>query len=380
MESELQFAIEIKQLTKVYDGKVNALDGVDLTVKAAGIFALLGPNGSGKTTLMRVLTTQFRPTAGVARAFGYDVVKDDAMVRKIIGYVPQEMSVWTDITGYENLLIYAKIYGVPSSRRTKSIWDALQSMGLEDVAGGAVKKYSGGMIRRLEIACALLIKPKILFLDEPTLGLDPSARKAVWQSLEMFKKEYGTTVFFNTHYMDEADQYSDEVAIINRGKIVKSGTAGELKSSLHSEVIKFTLANHGVDFKHTFSSVADAKNVDAKNSHLKNANLKNADRNNADRNNADRNNADPKNADPKSRLRLLETIKALDFVDDVFIHDLNLDVVVEDGDVALPIIIEVLRGQGIGLERISVTKPSLDDVFLKYAGMRHPKDKGGNAA
>jgi ABC-2 type transport system ATP-binding protein len=375
MESELQFAIEIKQLTKVYDGKVNALDGVDLTVKAAGIFALLGPNGSGKTTLMRVLTTQFRPTAGVARAFGYDVVKDDAMVRKIIGYVPQEMSVWTDITGYENLLIYAKIYGVPSSRRTKSIWDALQSMGLEDVAGGAVKKYSGGMIRRLEIACALLIKPKILFLDEPTLGLDPSARKAVWQSLEMFKKEYGTTVFFNTHYMDEADQYSDEVAIINRGKIVKSGTAGELKSSLHSEVIKFTLANHGVDFKHTFSSVADAKNVDAKNPDLKNSHLKNANLNNADRNNAD-----PKNADPKSRLRLLETIKALDFVDDVFIHDLNLDVVVEDGDVALPIIIEVLRGQGIGLERISVTKPSLDDVFLKYAGMRHPKDKGGNAA
>ncbi len=375
MESELQFAIEIKQLTKVYDGKVNALDGVDLTVKAAGIFALLGPNGSGKTTLMRVLTTQFRPTAGVARAFGYDVVKDDAMVRKIIGYVPQEMSVWTDITGYENLLIYAKIYGVPSSRRTKSIWDALQSMGLEDVAGGAVKKYSGGMIRRLEIACALLIKPKILFLDEPTLGLDPSARKAVWQSLEMFKKEYGTTVFFNTHYMDEADQYSDEVAIINRGKIVKSGTAGELKSSLHSEVIKFTLANHGVDFKHTFSSVADAKNVDAKNPDLKNSHLKNANLNNADPNNAD-----PKNAYPKSRLRLLETIKALDFVDDVSIHDLNLDVVVEDGDVALPIIIEVLRGQGIRMERISVTKPSLDDVFLKYAGMRHPKDKGGNAA
>ena len=380
MESELQFAIEIKQLTKVYDGKVNALDGVDLTVKAAGIFALLGPNGSGKTTLMRVLTTQFRPTAGVARAFGYDVVKDDAMVRKIIGYVPQEMSVWTDITGYENLLIYAKIYGVPSSRRTKSIWDALQSMGLEDVAGGAVKKYSGGMIRRLEIACALLIKPKILFLDEPTLGLDPSARKAVWQSLEMFKKEYGTTVFFNTHYMDEADQYSDEVAIINRGKIVKSGTAGELKSSLHSEVIKFTLANHGVDFKHAFSSVADAKNVDAKNPDLKNSHLKNANLNNANLNNADPNNADPKNADPKSRLRLLETIKALDFVDDVSIHDLNLDVVVEDGDVALPIIIEVLRGQGIRMERISVTKPSLDDVFLKYAGMRHPKDKGGNAA
>jgi len=340
MESALELAIEIKQLTKVYDGKVNALDGVDLTVKAAGIFALLGPNGSGKTTLMRVLTTQFRPTAGVARAFGYDVVKDDAKVRKIIGYVPQEMSVWTDITGFENLLIYAKIYGVPSSRRTKSIWEALQSMGMDDVANGPVKKYSGGMIRRLEIACALLIKPRILFLDEPTLGLDPSARKAVWQNLETFKREFGTTVFFNTHYMDEADQYSDEVAIINQGRIVKSGTASELKCSLRSEIITFALADRGNDSRNPSKSMAD----------------------------------------PGLKLKLLEKIKALDLIDDASLQASNLDVVVEDGDVALPAIIEVLRCEGIRLERIRVTKPTLDDVFLKYAGMRHPKKQERNAA
>ena len=339
LKENMEPAIEVKQLTKVYDGKVNALDGVDLTVKAAGIFALLGPNGSGKTTLMRVLTTQFRPTAGVARAFGYDVVKDDAKVRKIIGYVPQEMSVWTDITGFENLLIYAKIYGVSSSQRQKNIWDALQSMGLEEVANGPVKKYSGGMIRRLEIACALLIKPKILFLDEPTLGLDPSARKAVWENLRIFKKEYGTTVFFNTHYMDEADLYSDEVAIINKGKIVKFGTASELKRSLRSEIISISLADRAIDSVHC--SAADAH--------------------------------------PKLESRILDNIKALNLVDDAIAHDSVLDVVVEDGEIALPAIIEILRSEGISLERIRMKRPTLDDVFLRYAGMRHAKDGVQNA-
>ena len=330
----MESAIEIEQLTKVYDNKVNALDGVDLTVKAADIFALLGPNGSGKTTLMRVLTTQFRPTAGVARVFGYDVVKDDAKVRKIIGYVPQEMSVWTDITGFENLLIYAKIYGVSSGQRKKSIWEALQSMGLDEVANGLVKKYSGGMIRRLEIACALLIKPRILFLDEPTLGLDPSARKAVWENLRSFKKECGTTVFFNTHYMDEADLYSDEVAIINKGKIVKFGTASELKHSLHGEIISISLADRGTDSKHPSAAAAP----------------------------------------PRLESRILEMIKALNLVDDAVVHDSVLDVVVEDGEVALPAIIEVLRSEGISLESIRATRPTLDDVFLKYAGMRHAKE------
>ena len=341
----MEFAIEIKQLTKVYEGKVNALDGVDLSVKAAGIFALLGPNGSGKTTLMRVLTTQFRPTSGIARAFGYDVVSDDANVRKIIGYVPQEMSVWTDITGFENLLIYSKIYGVPSQIRKKNIADALQSMGLDDVAEKTVKKYSGGMIRRLEIACALLVKPRILFLDEPTLGLDPSARKAVWENLMSFKREYGTTVFFNTHYMDEADQYSDEVAIINKGKIVRSGTASELKHSLHSEIISLRLAGRTAGCASTPSNADDAI--------------------------------------PGRKFEILEKIKALHWVQDASLHDSRLELSVEDGEVALPAIMDALSGEGVAVKRVEMKKPTLDDVFLKYAGMRPQRemsrDKGSSS-
>ena len=242
----------------------------------------------------------------------------------MIGYVPQETSVWADISGFENLLIYSKIYGVPSSRRKKSIQDALSSMGLEEVAKRMVKTYSGGMVRRLEIACALLVKPRILFLDEPTIGLDPSARKAVWENLTSFKKEYGTTVFFNTHYMDEADLYSDEIAIINRGKIVKSGTPSQLKQSLGCEILQFH-SNH---------------------------------------NNS---NHDPLNHDSIDE-ETLRRVKDLPFVRDAVLCDSRLDVFVKDGETALPLIIEALRSEGKSIERISAARPTLDDVFLRYAG------------
>ncbi len=310
----MTIAIEVKGLVKIYDGKVRALDEVDLRVKAGDVFALLGPNGSGKTTLMRILTTQFKPTSGEASIFGLDVVRRDAEVRKVISYVPQEMSVWNDISGFENLLIYAKIYGISSNYRKKVIWDALESMGMDTVANNLVKTYSGGMIRRLEMACAMLIRPKILFLDEPTLGLDPSARKAVWEKLASFKKENDTTVFFNTHYMDEADLYSDEIAIIDRGKLVKSGTADELKHSIRREIIQFSLMNHIVD-----------DNV-------------------------------------------LKMIRGLDFVSDVIISNSELRVVVEDAETALPGVMEILRSMGISVKKISTARPTLDDVFLKYAG------------
>jgi ABC-2 type transport system ATP-binding protein len=310
----MTIAIEVKELVKVYGGKVRALDGVNLKVKAGDVFALLGPNGSGKTTLMRILTTQFKPTSGEASIFGFDVVKRDSQIRKIISYVPQETSVWTDISGYENLLIYAKIYGLPSGARNKVIRDALEGMGLDGVADKLVKTYSGGMIRRLEMACAMLIRPKILFLDEPTIGLDPTARKAVWEKLVSFKKEYDTTVFFNTHYMDEADLYSDEIAIIDRGKMVKFGTADELKHSIRRDVIQFSLNNHIVDES------------------------------------------------------VLKRIRDLDFVNDIINNNTELSVVVVDAETALPVVMEILRNGGISVKKISMTRPTLDDVFLKYAG------------
>jgi ABC-2 type transport system ATP-binding protein len=311
----MEFAVDVRGLTKVYEGKVKALDGIDLTVAAGKVFALLGPNGAGKTTLMRILTTQLKPNSGEAYVFGLDVVRKSGEIRRLVGYVPQEVSVWTDISGYENLLIYAKIYGVPSSKRKEIINYALKIMGLSEVANNLVKTYSGGMIRRLETASTMLIKPKILFLDEPTIGLDPSARKAVWEQLTSFKKEYGATVFFNTHYMDEADLYADEIAIINDGKIATKGTVDELKRSVGGEVILL-------------------------------------------------------NTDNNINEDCLNKIRNLSFVNDVLADNSELSVVVKDAGTALPHVMEILRVSCISVEKISMTKPTLDDVFLKYAGTR----------
>jgi len=311
----VEFAVDVRDLVKIYDDKVKALDGVDLRVEAGRVFALLGPNGAGKTTLMRILTTQIKPTSGEAYVFGLDVTREGADVRRLVGYIPQEMSVWTDLSGYENLLIYARIYGIPSQERKKIIRDALETMGLDEVANDLVKTYSGGMIRKLEIACAMLIKPKILFLDEPTIGLDPSARKIVWEKLASFKKDYGVTVFFNTHYMDEADLYSDEIAIINIGKIVKLGTAEELKHSVRGEATVFSVeGNVSKDF--------------------------------------------------------LGKVRKLSVVNDVIVNNSELSVFVKDAETALPEVMEVLRAEGISVKKILISKSTLDDVFLKYAGTR----------
>jgi ABC-2 type transport system ATP-binding protein len=309
-------AVDTRNLVKVYKGETRALDGIDLTVEAGIAFALLGPNGAGKTTLIRILTTQLRPTSGEAYVFGLNVTREGSKIRRLISYVPQEMSVWTDISGYENLLVYAKIFGIQSQERENIIHEALENMGLDEVADNLVSTYSGGMVRRLEIASAMLIKPKIMFLDEPTIGLDPSAKKVVWERLTSFKKQHGVTVFFNTHYMDEADLYSDRIAIINRGKIVKQGTAEELKRSLGGEVILFNLQSADIA------------------------------------------------GESLRKLRSAETVK------DVILTDSELSILVEDAETSLPCIMELLRSEGIKTEKISITKPTLDDVFLKYAGTR----------
>jgi ABC-2 type transport system ATP-binding protein len=312
----METAVDVRSLVKVYGGKVRALDGVDLQVEAGKVFALLGPNGAGKTTLIRILTTQLSPTSGKAYVFGLDVTREGAKIRRLISYVPQEMSVWTDVSGYENLLIYAKIFGIPAQKRKSTIDEVLGAMGLGEVKNSLVNTYSGGMIRRLEVACAMLIKPKIMFLDEPTIGLDPAAKKVVWEKLTSFKKEYGVTVFFNTHYMDEADMYSDEIAIINKGKIVKLGTAEEPKHSLGGEVILFSLGNAGI------------------------------------------------------KEEISQGIREMNFVKDVIMNGSELSVLVENAEMALPHVMELLRSDNVAVEKISITKPTLDDVFLKYAGTR----------
>jgi len=222
-------AVEAKDIVKIYNGAIRALDGINLSINIGEIRAILGPNGAGKTTLMRILTTQIPPTSGYASVLGYNVAREGQKVRELIGYVPQEFSVWTDLTGYENLLIYAKLYNVQGSLRKKVIDEALEFMELYEDRNRLVKTYSGGMIRRLEIAIALMLRPKILFLDEPTIGLDPRAREIVWRKLIEYKKEYGTTIIFNTHYMDEAENHAEKITIMNRGKIIAEGSYSQLK-------------------------------------------------------------------------------------------------------------------------------------------------------
>lgn len=211
---------------------VIAVDALTLSVNAGEVFGLLGRNGSGKTTLIKMLTTLLAPTAGSAAVGGYDVVRDAAAVRRLIGYVPQALSADGELTGYENLWIFARLYDIPRARREERIREGLAFMGLTDQRDKLVKAYSGGMIRRLEIAQAMLHQPELMFLDEPTVGLDPVARDIVWEHIERLRADYGTTIFFTTHYMDEAEHLCTRAAIMRRGKMMAVGTVDALKAAV----------------------------------------------------------------------------------------------------------------------------------------------------
>jgi ABC-2 type transport system ATP-binding protein len=230
-EDQAEFVLETKLLTKRF-GDLAAVDRLTIAIEPNEVFGLVGPNGAGKTTVIKMLTTLLPPMSGNASVAGYDIVHHAAQVRRVIGYVPQLLSADGALTGYENLLIFAKLYGIPRGERERRIRDALDYMGLAAVADKLVRNYSGGMIRRLEIAQAMLHRPRILFLDEPTVGLDPVARKAVWEHIQRLRSDYGTTIFLTTHYMDEADQLCSRVAIMHLGKMTAVGTPAQLKASV----------------------------------------------------------------------------------------------------------------------------------------------------
>jgi ABC-2 type transport system ATP-binding protein len=210
-------------------GDYPAVDQVSFEVAAGEVFGLLGPNGAGKTTIIKILTTLLPPTAGKAMIVGFDVTRQPMEVRRRIGYVPQALSADGTLTGYENLMVFAKLYDIPRAQRTELVREALAFMGLGDAADRLVRTYSGGMIRRLEVAQAMLHRPPVLFLDEPTVGLDPVARKAVWEYLARLRQQSGMTVFLTTHYMEEADSLCDRIAIMHLGKMMALGTPTELK-------------------------------------------------------------------------------------------------------------------------------------------------------
>ncbi|MBV8994887.1 MAG: ATP-binding cassette domain-containing protein [Pseudonocardiales bacterium] len=224
-------AIECHHLSRCF-GAVRAVDGVDFTVLPGELFGLLGPNGAGKTTTIRVLTTLIPADSGSACIFGVDVRREPMRVRRMLGYVPQQLSADGSLTGYENVWLYARLFDVPRREREGRIREVLDGMGLADAAGRLASTYSGGMIRRLELAQALVNRPRLLVLDEPTIGLDPVARAGVWERVEALREELGMTVLLTTHYMEEAETLCDRVALVHRGRLRALGTPGELRAEL----------------------------------------------------------------------------------------------------------------------------------------------------
>jgi ABC-2 type transport system ATP-binding protein len=224
-------AIVCRGLTRRF-GSVTAIDDVDLEIRSGEVFGLLGRNGAGKTTLIKILTTLLPPSSGQAQIAGFDVARQPARVRRAIGYVPQALSADGDLTGFENLLIFARLYDLPAREQRTRIAAALAFMDLSEDADRLVKNYSGGMIRRLEIAQSTLHRPEVLFLDEPTVGLDPLARDAVWDQLKRLRSEFRTTIVLATHHLEEAETLCDRLAILYQGRISIIGAPSELKAGL----------------------------------------------------------------------------------------------------------------------------------------------------
>ena len=304
-------AIETRNLTKIYQGDIRAVDDVTLLVKQGEIFGLLGPNGAGKTTMIKMIVTLASITSGRLKVFGIDGSKSPETVRNMLGYVPQSISVDTDLTGYENLLIFSKLSYVDKKERNSRIKDALEYMSLTDRAKDLVKHYSGGMMRRLEIAQALVNRPKILLLDEPSIGLDPTSKMHVWESIKQLKEKFGTTVLITTHDMSEADELCDRIAIMSDGKIVVLGSPTELKKSVGGDIVtvNLTLVPPNITFPKEIGTIM--------------------------------------HSDEKS-----------------------IQILAENGEAAIPLVSNFFRDQKITIDSISINKPNLDDVFVKYAKRR----------
>ncbi|MFG6197002.1 ABC transporter ATP-binding protein [Nonomuraea sp. JJY05] len=213
-------------------GQTRAVDGVDLTVASGEVFGLLGPNGAGKTTAIRCVTTLLPVPSGMVRVFGYDAATEKMAVRRLLGYVPQQLSADASLTGRENVSLFARVFDVPRRERAGRVGQALEAVGLADAADRMAGTYSGGMVRRLELAQALVSAPRLLMLDEPTIGLDPIARTSVWEHIMAVRAATGMTVLVTTHYMDEAEQYCDRVALMHKGRVRALGTPERLIADL----------------------------------------------------------------------------------------------------------------------------------------------------
>jgi len=304
-------AIEADGLVKTY-GDVRALDGLSLAVPAGAVFGLLGPNGAGKSTTVRILTTLSRPGAGAARVAGHDVLADPAAVRRAIGCVGQRSGVDHEATGVENLLLQGQMHELHGRELAARVAELLEQFGLAEAGGRLVRTYSGGMQRRLDIAMALVHRPQVLFLDEPTTGLDPEVRAEMWREIERLTRE-GLSILLTTHYLEEADRLASELAIVDRGRVVASGSPERLKAELRGDAIHVELA---------FAA----------------------------------------NGAVRTALEPLPSIREL------VIEGSSLRARADEGARAVPAVLAALEAGGIDVASVTVSRPSLDDVYLRHAG------------
>ncbi|MEE9529204.1 MAG: ATP-binding cassette domain-containing protein [Dehalococcoidia bacterium] len=311
-------AIETRGLIKEYAGKVLAVDGIDLNIQANTIYALLGPNGAGKTTTVNMLTTLIEPTSGSASVLGFDVVDQAIDVRRNIGVTFQEMVIEEDLTGRQVLDYHGRLYNMEAGERRKKIEELLTLAELEEAADRLVKTYSGGMKRRLELVRGLMTEPKVLFLDEPTTGLDPQNRASIWKYIRSLKEKSGLTLLLTTHYMEEAEELADTVGIIDHGRIVVEGTPRELIEKMGADTIR--IAGKG-------------------------------------------------NAD-----EFVKQLKSQPFMQSVVNTDGLIQIGVDSGNKRLAEVVSLASHSEFTIEDISIAKPSLGDVFLRYTG-RQLRDK-----
>jgi len=305
-------AIVAEGLEKRY-GTIQALAGVTFSVHEGEIFGLLGPNGAGKSTSVRVLTTLTKPDAGRAIVAGHDVVREANRVRRSIGYVPQESGVDREATGRENLLLQGRIQGLSGADLRSRVDDLLELVGIAGAADRVVRGYSGGMKRRLDVALGLVHRPSVLFLDEPTTGLDPEARAAMWVEVQRLAEQEQLTILLTTHYLEEADQLAERVAIVSRGAIVAEGRPEELKRGLRGEAVTVELTEPRGD-----EAAAILANLDG--------------------------------------------------ADEINVDGAHVRTRVPNGAEAIPSILSALEGSGIQVASVSAARPSLDDVYLHYTG------------
>jgi ABC-2 type transport system ATP-binding protein len=303
--------VKVEKLSKTF-GNLKAVDNVSFEIKEGEIFGLLGPNGAGKTTTINMLTTLLKPTSGDAKVCGFNILKQANEVRRNVGVVPQEYTADEDMTGKNNILLCADLYGIPRSDSKPHAEELLKLVELQDAANKKVSTYSGGMRRRLELACGLINYPRLLFLDEPTLGLDVQTRTAVWKYIKTLKEEYRMTLLMTTHYLEEADSLCDRIAIIDHGHIIKIGSPEELKESVGGDVIVVVIKELEPDISSDIAQIKLVKDVKKNNNTYR--------------------------------------VKA------------------ELGEEASPQITDLIRSKGLHVTKVSLTKPTLDEAYLEFTG------------